>query len=538
MKKTRLVLALIVTSFMATPVLAASLTMLQFGSFETRDEAEKKLSDISGKYKDALGALPTNIREVKLPPDNLTVYRTQAGPVADRSAAQGICSKLAANGDECYIVQTAMVNAPAPVVATAAPATAPLAAEMANAKNTQMAATGPTPDLTSKLSTLQSGTTDTRDPLNRAALDRVNTPLADAAEQPVANTDATVVADQSAGMKTALDKAVADQSSVAKDVESSTAAAQTEQGGGFWSRMNPFSSTPKPVAPVAPKILDSAAPVDMVAEQPLKALPPVSAPLQPAPLAAMPVTPSPAPLAPLAAVPPNVAAATKEATPSPAGFSSTPVITQAPVMQLPPPPAPLKAQYAANTVAPLPAPEPIAAPISVTPLPPTVAAGTVQVEEAKRVPVTTTPVMPPPPPVPMQPTLPPPFVQSPVSLVPTATDGMKTIWAQIGPFANNEEALAYWGTYRQNHPDFPVVRVRVASSYQQLIRGVNSYTLRVGPMAQRAFVSSLCKSLEEVPEGQPKVPSKQCGMVSDLGGSSSLVRTPGMLAPSRYGSRH
>jgi hypothetical protein len=128
-----------------------------------------------------------------------------------------------------------------------------------------------------------------------------------------------------------------------------------------------------------------------------------------------------------------------------------------------------------------------------------------------------------------------PFTQAPVSLRPSATEGMKTLWASIGPFNSNDEALAYWAAYRQNHPDFPVVRVRVASSYQQLVHGVNSFSLRVGPIAQRGFVDSLCASLPQQAEGKQQI---RCGVVSDLGTSAPLVPTPGYLPASRYGSRH
>ena len=73
MKHTRLALALAITSLSATPVIAASVTMLQFGSFETRDEAEKRLSEVKSKHAKEISGLASSIREVKLPPDNLPV---------------------------------------------------------------------------------------------------------------------------------------------------------------------------------------------------------------------------------------------------------------------------------------------------------------------------------------------------------------------------------------------------------------------------------------------------------------------------------
>lgn len=521
MKQTRLVLALIVTSLMASSALAASVTMLQFGSFETRDEADKKLSDISGKYKDTLGTLPISIREVKLPPDNLTVYRTQAGPVADRATAQSICAKLAATGDECYIVQTAMMAAPATsAVADAAPApTTYLTAPPVAAGNTNFNSTFSTPQDT---------------PLASVS-------LAGASETPATNTDASTIMDTTAGsspgMQSALDKAAADQPAVASDVATNTAAAQADQHRSFWSRMNPFSAKPQP-APVPPAPKAITAPVEAVSSAPLAApdaVAPVAIITPATPIVTVtPITPvvpvtttavavaTPALLAPLPSSPTQTPAQT-------IAFSSTPVITQAPVMQLPPPPAPLQAQDRATLTsakAPLAAPESTSAPITITPLPPGVAAGSVQVEEAKRVPVTNMAATP----APRT-----PFIQAPVSLQPSATDGVKTIWAQMGPFESNDEALAFWASYRQNHPDFPVVRVRVTSSYQAIMHGVNTYWLRIGPIAQRAFVSSLCASLPKAPEGQEPM---HCSAISDLGSNSPLMPAPGMLPASRYGARH
>ena len=209
-------------------------------------------------------------------------------------------------------------------------------------------------------------------------------------------------------------------------------------------------------------------------------------------------------------------------------FQNTHVITEAPPMQLPPPPAPLTAQNASmGAPGRLPPPESTSGPINVTPLPPTRAVGggpNVEVEEARRVPVS--PVM--------HPTQPPPFVQAPVVMQPSATEGVKTLWAEIGPFASNDDALAYWANYRQDHPDFPVVRVRVTSSYQAMLHGVNYYALRVGPIAQRAFVKALCNSLAKRDNG----PELQCSAVSDLGSSTPLQPTQGLLPASRYSARH
>ena len=130
----RLLFVCMATISVATPCLAASEINVQFGSYETRDEAEKRVSDITSAHKNDLGGKAPAIREVKLPPDNLTVFRTQAGPYDSRATAQSICQKLSSTGDECYVVESAVASpvaptpvAPAPVAAAAPPPPAPAA---------------------------------------------------------------------------------------------------------------------------------------------------------------------------------------------------------------------------------------------------------------------------------------------------------------------------------------------------------------------------------------------------------------------------
>ncbi len=122
---------------LAAPSLAATpVFMLQFGSFETKAEAEAQAQAISTKHGGILTKYPTSIREITMPPDNLKVYRTQAGPLATRAAAQTVCAQLASQGDECYVVETMMASvptptpmptpAPSPSVVTEAPPAAPV----------------------------------------------------------------------------------------------------------------------------------------------------------------------------------------------------------------------------------------------------------------------------------------------------------------------------------------------------------------------------------------------------------------------------
>lgn len=94
------------TAAMALPSTAF---MLQFGSFESAKEANSRIEALKAKHGGLIGSLPSRVVEVALP-DNLTVYRTQSGPVPSRADAQSICAQLASNGDECYVVETAMVQ--------------------------------------------------------------------------------------------------------------------------------------------------------------------------------------------------------------------------------------------------------------------------------------------------------------------------------------------------------------------------------------------------------------------------------------------
>lgn len=531
MKHTRLALVLVATSLATTPAIAASLTMLQFGSFETRAEAEKRLSDITKKHGAAVSQLGSTIREVKLPPDNLTVYRTQAGPVENRAAAQAICATLASAGDECYIVQTAMV-ASADVVKPAVPVEAAASATVENVKTDLAQAAPLKDDLTSKLSTLSEPTV--RDASNVKALESITAPKI---ETPMAE------------MKTALDKAASEQAAAETSVKNATDGIGQKPRVSFWSRLNPFAADEKKAKPVAAvKVPEPvAAPVEGVTAQAIEAPVVVAAPVietPPAPMASTVVTPALAaensqlpPITNLAAAPvspqPMLPVNPVMPTESSATMDSSSVIMHAEPLRLPPPPAPLKARdrelLAATrdgqTAMPPTMPTQIGnlSPIDVKPLP---LGGTVQVEEAKRVPVTSATIVPPQ----LSNHAATPVVstaQPAVPLNPSATDGMKTIWAQIGPFADNDAALAYWANYRQTNPDFPVVRVRVTTPLAQQVRGSSQSWLRVGPVTRSGFVKSLCASVL-TPAGKLR-----CGTVTDMGVSSSTSAT-GMLPSSRY----
>ncbi len=542
MKYTRIAIVLAMTSLAATPSIAASLTMVQFGSFETREEAEKRLDEMKSKHGTKIAGLAASVREVKLPPDNLTVYRTQAGPVENRAAAQAICAQLASAGDECYIVQTAMI-APSSSVASAAAAPAPAPAAPANSvlaapvtsvlaetpKQTETA-TADAPSVTSKLESLK--TIPARDPSNREALSSV-AGAAPAASEPVVKEMVDDVPASSPELTAALDKAVADKQEIVKKIDSTTLAEKTESkpSRSFWQRLNPFSAgadaptetvaAAAPAAVAATALEKSAAPVEPVSATPIEeatAQPVADEPMKKVDASPIVITQNPVVV--------RTAAATDISPPQ--------------AMRLPPPPAPLNAsdrEQLSAPKAPQQAPEPI---VTALIAPPEVSAapsrGSVNVEEAKRVPLTQNETPPASPAVaspvilnaPVQ-TLTPATsqLQPPVSLVPSSTNGLKTIWAQIGPFADSNAALNFWANYRQAHPDFPVVRVRVTTPYQQQLRGNSQAWLRVGPVARSGFIKSLCTSL-------PQEAKLSCGHITDLGIAASPNQSNGLLPNSRY----
>ncbi|MFM9889718.1 MAG: SPOR domain-containing protein [Rickettsiales bacterium] len=569
----RFALLFALSTLLASPVWAASVTYLQFGSFETRAEAETRLNLVKQKNAAVIGTMDVTIREVKLPPDNLTVYRTQAGPVASKATAQSICSQLAAQGDECYVVQTAMIDTP-PSVASAANAVAAASAvpgqavAKANdvatgARDTLANTPNASASLNADLAQPFSAQASARDPRSVAALASVSPTSATLAPAAPAVNDAASAGQPSLApltesssnaaatlppapanspeLQAALDRAVANEA----QVNASVVPPQTAAPRSFWSRLNPFNSaTPTPAAPAAPPanvaalappvIPVSTTPVAAPAETPAFAVP--LAPLQPAGGA----VPAGAPVAASVALPP-LSAQTPAGVPSPV-LAAAPepqpqpqpqpvVLAQAPLstpsLQLPPPPAPLKGFNAAPT-APL-MPEPtgsiVARPIPAGPQSFGAAPGSVKVEEAQRVPLTQN-ALPPVSTLPAQtvPVLP---------LSPSATLGQKTFWAQMGPFADTQEALAFWDQYRLMHPDFPVVRVRVTASLLAQERGSTSQWLRVGPFAREGFISSLCSSLVDA-EGEKLREDLKCGRVTDLGVASSGTRVPGYLPGSRY----
>lgn len=536
----------------ATPAWAATLTMLQFGSFETRSEAEARATAIKQKHAGIIGAMDVSIREIKLPPDNLPVYRTQAGPVANKAAAQSICAQLLSNGDECFVVETAMLDSSKLAVASAAPVSAANRSQPLPNTAPAVATSVTTTAATDTMDKPYSSPVAARDPQSVSALAGVsaapaavaalssptpsqkpNAPLSAPARPALAplsdtppdtESPAPAPAPNSPEMQAALDRAVANESTVAASLATPAATSPAPAPQSFWSRLNPFSDSPaadKPNRQTPPPPMPVAAAVSPVSEA---ALPPTSLPPAPQPAE----LPAPAALPAASAAPVALAAAPVPEQPAPVMLAAAPA--PAPTLQLPPPPAPLKGFDAPRPPVNVAMPEPTGSivpapmPVAAAALPPAGAPGSVRVEEARRVPLTENTQPPAPSYNPAVPVLP---------LSPSATLGQKTIWAQMGPFADTQDALAFWDQYRQQHPDFPVVRVRVTSSLLAQNHGDTSQWLRIGPFAREGFVSSLCAGMVNA-QGEPLREGLRCGRVIDLGVASTGTRMPGYLPGSRY----
>ena len=177
----------------------------------------------------------------------------------------------------------------------------------------------------------------------------------------------------------------------------------------------------------------------------------------------------------------------------------------------------------AETLSRLGKPAAVAAPI-------TGGAGAVKVGEAKRVPLTRTEdaafvpsassVAPPDASTPVYAsgiTPPSGALAAPEVALPPSQNTAKTLWAEIGKFADAAKALSFWDSYRHSHPDFPVVRVRVTQSYVEKMRGNDKVSLRVGPFAKRASLTYLCNSAV-APEVWRDL---ECREVTDMGISSA-----------------
>lgn len=432
MKRARFALLLSTALIAASPAYASVVTILQFGSYQTRAEAEKRLAEVSEKFKTQLGGLTLSVREVKLPTAELTVYRTQTGPIENPANAQGICAQFAALREECYVVQSAAPEASDTQAAVAQAIPVP---EVATSKVEPAAESEPKkPDLTKRLSLVQEEEPVAKPPI---AEDSQKNVAAATSSEPAAGTPPTPVPtpDAAAQVKSAneaLDAAANAQESAAASVAGTANSGESAQHS-FWYHLNPANWwADEESAPEAEIVKTSA-------------------------------------------------------------------------------PEPLGAEIVQNS-------EEVMPPAELSPVANSGAAAEVEITapevEGKALP----------PQVPLQP---------PVSMNPRSTDGMLSTWVQIGPFANDSAAQAFWAQYRQENPDFPVLRVRTISNLQQQLNGIMRTWLRVGPVTGNRLSDALCKSLaEEAKPGKPEKPKVSCSTVVDMGIDASRDQPAG---GSRYG---
>jgi hypothetical protein len=563
--KTRLIVVLPVLAFAASAMAATSpVILMQFGSFETEKEAQAHLQTITNKHAGIVGRLPSSVREVQMAP-GLSVFRTQAGPVGSRTEAQSICAQLASNGDECYIVETAMAQAPAPVAASAPILTPPPSASIkplstpsvtalpsvpkleapAMAKPALTAPKAATPVAAEAPATTRIANAEVRKPITDAAKAiREGQPVQPTARDPE-NVRTLEKVEAARDINEALDAAKAEQArneiapgvrEVSRptldlpDADLPIATKQEAPEPSFWSRLNPFSDDTADAKSTA-----------NVTKQPAPTVPAQDT-------ADMPATSQRiSPQAPVVETP--VAAAPRDSEFAPAALAAqrtlenpaAPVGEQAPVIApkgaLLPPPLPTNEMAKrgmvtsiANQPLDTSAPEALRAPYqaarispgqtiseaarstsSVTAVVP--GSGAVEVEEAQRVPVTQNLPAPPPPTSPSVASSAAPIVQA--TQMPSESGAQKTLWAQLGTFPNAQAALAFWDTFRNANPDFPVVRVRVTASYMAIQKGDERVALRVGPFMKHAFINALCTS-EQVNDAD-----LECMRMTDMGVSAN-----------------
>lgn len=87
---------------------AQTVFMVQLGSFESERAAQQHWTELSAKYPDLFDNLRYTPNEIVSKPDNFISYRTQAGPIPTRAEAEELCTILAENDTECYVIETAM----------------------------------------------------------------------------------------------------------------------------------------------------------------------------------------------------------------------------------------------------------------------------------------------------------------------------------------------------------------------------------------------------------------------------------------------
>ncbi|MSO89609.1 MAG: SPOR domain-containing protein [Rhodospirillaceae bacterium] len=89
----------------AMAALPASGRRIQLSSVRSADDANREWARLVKNHPDVLSGLSLTVSPAELGGDRGTVYRVQAGPVADEAAARDLCGKLSARRQGCLVVR-------------------------------------------------------------------------------------------------------------------------------------------------------------------------------------------------------------------------------------------------------------------------------------------------------------------------------------------------------------------------------------------------------------------------------------------------
>ena len=493
--------------------------MMQLGSFQTQEEAESYWSEIQSKHKAALGSVNAQVRSVVLPPDDKVAFRTQAGPVQSRDEADRICAQISNAGDECFVMETAMLNLPDVPVPSAAISTAKTVLTTPNPVTVKSAMAEPAPQEAEPETLMEAllGSDEPKLPVASARAEVQETlPALDIPDMPELPAPPQTMSLAQQEAVAATQKAPEVITPAMKNADQSVRQMEAMLNGG---EMN-MAAAQAPAAMPEPKVttLDELPDVETTEEVMIDLETPepaITAPSVPAGIT-LPAPP-----------PPSIDVKGKSlAAPAPAP-QATPVAQAAPEPTAAPAPQVAVPQTPATQFAESPFAPP-ATSASAMDMSDTLPGGTVTVDEA----------------IPVAPMDRVETVQRPVAASPStysaqaiAARGMpsqaidqKTYWAQISKFQSQQAALGFWDAFRSQNPAFPAVRVRVTQSYMKSKLGSQDVALRVGPFDGPGMVGALCKNLPAA--------GVSCSVVADLGTSASASNQRGRMPASRYNNRY
>ncbi len=496
-------------SFAASAAMAESTFVIQLGAFPSKQEAEQKWEALKNSQPEVLGGLSMHVAEAILQPDNVTLFRTQAGPFKSKIDAQTACSKLKSSKTECFVAETAMFVPDQPATQQVASKAAEQPVNLPSLSGAQKTALAPLPlppELPPANAAMASTTTVSAPPAPSILPPQQKEEKLAMAEAPVA----------------------------AKPVE------QKSDSGWFSWVPNPFSSD---------KEEKKKENTTVVTQAPATASAPVAAPtIAAAPVAAVQQQAAPAPLAPANANKgqtifyamaepksegwrPWSGAAAKQQQPN---TPLPPIASPPPPMgrtALATPPSPPPPPPGLNPLPPMATPAPVAPPPAVAmaepsaPFPVTAGAkpitirakeapvtksvrdgekAQVKVAEAIRVPLSTG-----------KRTI---TSANPASFrsMPSQNLGLRSYWAQLSFFPDDHNALGFWQDFSGSRPEFSGMRVRVVKPY--LTRGRAAKTsLRVGPFENTDDIAKLCNAATSR--------GLRCNAVSDMG-SGTVANAP------------